>query len=129
MINKVITTALTVFLIISALFMAGGLRIAGTMISSMTGLNELAVKTEYLQMHYYPNQYHLIMIAVLCLSFITTMAEENCTIGEMKAIGFPHKAIKYSIDINYSSGNRGIFLWHPEIFKPDLKVYSMRKGR
>jgi putative ABC transport system permease protein len=49
--NKVITTVLTVFLIISSLFMAGGLRIAGTMISSMTGLNELAVKTEYLQMH------------------------------------------------------------------------------
>jgi len=49
--NKVITTVLTVFLIISALFMAGGLRIAGTMISSMNGLNELAVMTEYLQMH------------------------------------------------------------------------------
>ena len=30
--NKVITAALTVFLIISTLFMAGGLRIAGTMI-------------------------------------------------------------------------------------------------
>ena len=49
--NKAITTALTVFLIISTLFMAGGLRIAGTMISSMNGLNELAVTTEYLQMH------------------------------------------------------------------------------
>ena len=49
--NKVITTALMVFLIISTLFMAGGLRIAGTMISSMNGLNELAVKTDYLQMH------------------------------------------------------------------------------
>lgn len=49
--NKVVTTALMVFLIISTLFMAGGLRIAGSMISSMNGLNELAVKTEYLQMH------------------------------------------------------------------------------
>lgn len=49
--NKVITTALMVFLIISTLFMSGGLRIAGTMISSMNGLNELAVKTDYLQMH------------------------------------------------------------------------------
>ncbi|MDD4239139.1 MAG: ABC transporter permease, partial [Desulfotomaculaceae bacterium] len=49
--NKVITTALAVFLIISALFMAGGLRVAGTMISSLNGLNELAVPTEYLQMH------------------------------------------------------------------------------
>ncbi|MDD4547044.1 MAG: ABC transporter permease, partial [Oscillospiraceae bacterium] len=49
--SKIITTALTVFLIISTLFMAGGLRIAGTMISSMNGLNELAVMTEYLQMH------------------------------------------------------------------------------
>lgn len=49
--NKVITTVLTVFLIISTLFMAGGLRIAGTMISSMNGLNETAVITDYLQMH------------------------------------------------------------------------------
>jgi putative ABC transport system permease protein len=49
--NKVITTALAVFLIISALFMAGGLRVAGTMISSLNGLNELAMPTEYLQMH------------------------------------------------------------------------------
>lgn len=49
--NKVITTALAVFLILSAVFMAGGLRVAGTMISSLNGLNELAVTTEYLQMH------------------------------------------------------------------------------
>ena len=49
--NKVITTALAVFLIISALFMAGGLRVAGTMISSLNGLKELAVPPEYLQMH------------------------------------------------------------------------------
>lgn len=49
--NRVITTALAVFLIISALFMAGGLRVAGTMISSLNGLNELAMPPEYLQMH------------------------------------------------------------------------------
>lgn len=49
--NRVITTALAVFLILSALLMAGGLRVAGTMISSLNGLNELAVPPEYLQMH------------------------------------------------------------------------------
>lgn len=49
--NKAITTALGVFLIISALFMAGGLRVTGTMISSLKVLNELAVPPEYLQMH------------------------------------------------------------------------------
>lgn len=49
--NKVITSALAIFLILSALFMASGLRVAGTMISSLTGFNELAVMTEYLQMH------------------------------------------------------------------------------
>ena len=49
--NRVITTALAAFLILSAIFMAGGLRVAGTMISSLRGLNELAVTPEYLQMH------------------------------------------------------------------------------
>lgn len=49
--NKAITTALGVFLIISALFMAGGLRVTGTIISSLNGLNEVAVPPEYLQMH------------------------------------------------------------------------------
>jgi putative ABC transport system permease protein len=49
--NRVITSALVVFLIISALFMAGGLRVAGTMISSLNGLNGLAVPPEYIQMH------------------------------------------------------------------------------
>ncbi|SNS91135.1 putative ABC transport system permease protein [Anaerovirgula multivorans] len=49
--NRVITTALAVFLILSALLMAGGLRVTGTMISSLNGLNELAVPPEYLQMH------------------------------------------------------------------------------
>lgn len=49
--NRVITTALAVFLILSALLLAGGLRVAGTMISSLNGLNELAMPPEYIQMH------------------------------------------------------------------------------
>ena len=49
--NSVITTALAVFLMISTLFMAGGLRVTGTIISSMKGLNELAIPPQYLQMH------------------------------------------------------------------------------
>ncbi|HHX11334.1 MAG TPA: FtsX-like permease family protein, partial [Clostridiales bacterium] len=45
----------------------------------------------------------LIMIAVLCLSYIikATLAEESHTIGEMKAIGFPSKAIKKLYEIKY----------------------------
>lgn len=49
--NKVITTALTVFLFLSALLMAGGLRVTGTIISSLNGFNELAIPPDYLQMH------------------------------------------------------------------------------
>lgn len=49
--NKVITTALTVFLFLSSLLMAGGLRVTGTIISSLNGFNELAIPPEYLQMH------------------------------------------------------------------------------
>lgn len=49
--NKVITTALATFLMISTLFMAGGLRVTGTIMSSMKGLNELAIPPQYLQMH------------------------------------------------------------------------------
>lgn len=49
--NRVITTALVLFLALSTLLMAGGLRVTGTIISSMNGLNELAVPPEYLQMH------------------------------------------------------------------------------
>jgi putative ABC transport system permease protein len=49
--NRVITTALAVFLILSALLMAGGLRVAGTMKSSLDGLNDLALPPDYLQMH------------------------------------------------------------------------------
>ncbi len=49
--NKVITAALAVFLGISALFMASGLRITGTMMSSLNGLGESAGMPDYLQMH------------------------------------------------------------------------------
>ncbi len=49
--NRVITTALAVFLILSAIFMAGGLRVTGIMLSSLNGLNKMAVPPEYVQMH------------------------------------------------------------------------------
>jgi putative ABC transport system permease protein len=49
--NPAITTALTVFLILAALLMAGGLRVAGTMISAYDGLNYKALPPDYLQMH------------------------------------------------------------------------------
>ena len=49
--NRVINTALAMFLILSALFMAGGLRVTGIMISSLNGLNKIAVPPEYVQMH------------------------------------------------------------------------------
>jgi putative ABC transport system permease protein len=49
--NKIVTIALALFLFLSALLMAGGLRITGTMLSSLNGLNELAMPPDYLQMH------------------------------------------------------------------------------
>ncbi len=49
--NRVVTTALAVFLILSAILMAGGLRVAGTIVSSLNGLNRLAKPPEYIQMH------------------------------------------------------------------------------
>ena len=49
--NSVIITALAIFLILSAVFMAGGLRVIGIMLSSLNGLNEIAVPPEYVQMH------------------------------------------------------------------------------
>ncbi|MEO1814444.1 MAG: FtsX-like permease family protein [Acetobacterium sp.] len=49
--NPAITTALTVFLIMAALLMAGGLRVAGTMISAYDELNHKALPPDYLQMH------------------------------------------------------------------------------
>lgn len=49
--NPAITTALTVFLILAALLMAGGLRVAGTMISAYDGLNQKALPPDYLQIH------------------------------------------------------------------------------
>ncbi|MBC3804302.1 FtsX-like permease family protein [Acetobacterium fimetarium] len=49
--NRVITAVLAVFLILSAFLMAGGLRVAGTMMSAVDGLNESAVPPDYIQMH------------------------------------------------------------------------------
>ncbi len=49
--NRAITTVLTFFLILSAVFMAGGLRVTGTLISSLNGLNKMAIPPEYVQMH------------------------------------------------------------------------------
>ena len=49
--NKAITTVLVLFLFLSALLMTGGLRVAGTMISSLKGLNEAAIPPDYMRMH------------------------------------------------------------------------------
>lgn len=49
--NPVVTAALTVFLFLSMALMATGFGAVGTMISSLTGLNEAAMPPEYLQMH------------------------------------------------------------------------------
>lgn len=49
--NKVITIALALFIFLSMTLMATGLRITGTMLSSLNGLNDLAVPPDYLQMH------------------------------------------------------------------------------
>lgn len=49
--NRVITTALLIFLVLSAVFMAGGLRITGILISSLNSLNRIAVPPDYVQMH------------------------------------------------------------------------------
>lgn len=49
--NPAITMALAVFLILAALLMAGGLRVAGTMISSYDGLGQKALPPDYLQIH------------------------------------------------------------------------------
>jgi putative ABC transport system permease protein len=49
--NRVITIALSLFIFLSMTLMATGLGITGTMISSLNGLNEIAVPPDYLQMH------------------------------------------------------------------------------
>ena len=49
--NSVITTAMVMFLVLAAVFMAGGLRVTGIMISSLNGLNKIAIPPEYVQMH------------------------------------------------------------------------------
>lgn len=46
--NRVIKAALALFLMMSILLMAGGLRVTGTMVSSMKGLDEVAMKLDYL---------------------------------------------------------------------------------
>lgn len=49
--NRATTAALAIFLILSTLLMAGGLRVTGTILSSLTGLNTVAMPPAYLQMH------------------------------------------------------------------------------
>jgi len=49
--NKVVTIAITLFIIMSAIMMAVGFRVTGTMISSLNGLNEVAKPPDYIQMH------------------------------------------------------------------------------
>ncbi|QUH25229.1 FtsX-like permease family protein [Serpentinicella alkaliphila] len=49
--NRVITAVLAIFLILAFLLMAGGLRTTVTIISSISGLNQLAAPPQYLQMH------------------------------------------------------------------------------
>lgn len=49
--NRIITTALASFLTLSSLLMAVGLRVTGTIVSSLRGLNQVAVPPDYVQMH------------------------------------------------------------------------------
>ncbi len=49
--NRAITAALVIFLILSAVFMAGGLRITGILISSLNSFNKIAMPPDYVQMH------------------------------------------------------------------------------
>ncbi|AFA49993.1 ABC transporter permease [Acetobacterium woodii] len=49
--NPAITAALVIFLTMSVLLMAGGLRVVGTLLSAYNGLNEKAKPPQYLQMH------------------------------------------------------------------------------
>lgn len=49
--NKIITITLMIFLCISAVFMAGGLRILGTAITSEQALASHVILPEYIQMH------------------------------------------------------------------------------
>jgi putative ABC transport system permease protein len=47
----VITIVLVVFLILSSVLMAGGLRVTGTIVSSLKGLDRVAIPPDYMQMH------------------------------------------------------------------------------
>lgn len=49
--NRSVTIALLIFLLLSALMMAVGLRVAGTMMAADDGLNQKAIPPDYLQMH------------------------------------------------------------------------------
>ena len=49
--NRVMSVVLTVFLLLSAVLMAGGLRVTGIMLSATKGLNQAAIPPDYLQMH------------------------------------------------------------------------------
>lgn len=49
--NRIMSTVLTLFLLLSAILMAGGLRVTGTMLSATAGLNQAAVPPDYLRMH------------------------------------------------------------------------------
>lgn len=49
--NKIMSVVLMVFLLLSAILMAGGLRVTGIMLSATDGLNRLAAPPDYFQMH------------------------------------------------------------------------------
>lgn len=49
--NKIMSIVLTLFLLLSAILMAGGLRVIGIMLSATSGLDQLAVPPDFFQMH------------------------------------------------------------------------------
>ncbi len=49
--NKIMSVVLTLFLLLSVILMAGGLRVTGIMLSSTRGLNQIATPPDFLQMH------------------------------------------------------------------------------
>lgn len=49
--NRIMSAVLTLFLLLSAILMAGGLRVTGIMLSATGGLNQLAAPPDFLQMH------------------------------------------------------------------------------
>ncbi|MDZ4133471.1 MAG: ABC transporter permease, partial [Dethiobacteria bacterium] len=77
---------------------SNGVAITGSLITMLNGLSYGLIAFIIIAISFL-----LIMIAFLCLSYIirATLAEENHTIGEMKAIGFPGKAIEQIYQIKY----------------------------